>query len=282
MKRFFKNKFFYIITVITLLVTIVPTVLYSMGVTFLPRNLVGIILTPMQKAFNYAAEGFDGITAYFHKFDDLAEENELLRERVAELEAQIYDAAELEEMYKWQSEFLELKRRRTDFKFLAASVTGRESGNYSRVLTLDVGTGAGVEIGMPVITSEGIVGQVTEVGYNWSKVTTIVEANSAVGAYVERTKDAGVCEGDFSLSAEGKCALSYLPADSAVGVGDRVVSTGYGSVYPRGLTIGYVSDVGTNPYNRSLAVSVQCSVDFSTLTHVMIITDFEETSEDAW
>ena len=89
MKSFFKNKFFYIITVITLLATIVPTVLYSMGITFFPRNLVGIILTPMQKAFNYAAEGFDGITAYFHKFDDLAEENELLRERVAELEADL-------------------------------------------------------------------------------------------------------------------------------------------------------------------------------------------------
>ena len=140
---------------VTLLVTIVPTVLHSMGISFAPRNLVGTLLTPMQKVFNYAAEGFDGIAAYFYKFDDLKEENEMLRERVAELEAQIYDAAELEEMYKWQSEFLELKRRRTDFKFLAASVTGRESGNYSRVLTLDVGSGAGVEIGMPVITAEG-------------------------------------------------------------------------------------------------------------------------------
>ena len=282
MKQFFKNKFFYIVTVVTLLVTIVPSVLYSMGISFAPRNLVGMILTPMQKVFNYAAEGVHGIAAYFYKFDELKEENDLLRERVAELEAQIYDAEELEEMYKWQSEFLELKRRRTDFKLLSASVTGRESGNYSRVLTLDVGTGAGVEIGMPVITAEGIVGQVTEVGYNWSKVTTIVEANSAVGAYVERTKAAGVCEGDFSLSSEGKCTLSYLPSDSVVMVGDRIVSTGYGSVYPRGLTIGYVSDVTTNPYTRSLDVSVQCSVDFSTLTHVMIITDFEETSEDAW
>lgn len=282
MKKFFKNKFFYIITVVTLLITIVPTVLHSMGITFMPRNLVGIILTPMQKAFNYAAEGFDGIAAYFYKFDEMKAENERLHERVAELEAQIYDAAELEEMYKWQSEFLELKRRRTDFKFLSASVTGRESGNYSRVLTLDVGTGAGVEIGMPVITSDGIVGQITEVGYNWSKVTTIVEANSAVGAYVERTKEAGVCEGDFSLSAEGKCILSYIPADSDVHSGDRIVSTGYGTVYPRGLTIGYVSDVGVNPYNRSLSVEVQCGVDFSSLTHVMIITSFDETSENAW
>ena len=281
MKKFFKTKFFYIITVVTLIVAIVPSVFYSMGVTFAPRNLVGSLLTPLQKVFNYAAEGAGGIAAYFYKFDELREENEELKKQVAELEAQIYDAAELEEMYKWQSNFLELKRRRTDFKFLAASVTGRESGNYSRVLTLDVGTGAGVELNMPVITSEGIVGQVTEVGYNWSKVTTIANSNSAVGAYVERTKEAGVCEGDFSLSSEGMCHLSYLPADSTVQVGDRIVSTGYGSVYPRGLTIGYVSEVGQNPYNRSLEVTVKCAVDFSLLTNVMIITSFDETSEPA-
>ncbi len=279
MKRFFKNKFFYIISVVTLIVTIVPTVFYSMGLTFAPRDLVGIVLTPMQKVFNYAAEGFDGFAAYFYKFDELVEENNRLREKVAELEEQIYDAAELEEMYKWLGGYLDLKMRRTDFQFLAASVTGRESGNYSRVLTLDVGSAAGVEVNMPVITSEGIVGQVTEVGYNWSKVTTVVEANSAIGAFVERTKDSGVLEGDFALSAEGRCYLNYLPADSSVKVGDRIVSTGYGSVYPRGLTVGYVESVELSEYSRTLLVTVKCQVDFSELTHVMIITEFEETSE---
>ncbi len=279
MKKFFKNKFFYIVSIVTLLVAIVPTVLYSMGVTFAPRNLVGIVLTPLQKAFNYVAEGFDGFAAYFYRFDKLAEENEQLRERVAELEAQIYDAAELEEMYKWLGRYLDLKVQKTDLKFLAASVTGRESGNYSRVLTLDVGTGAGVAVGMPVITADGIVGQITEVGYNWAKVTTIVEASSAVGAYVERTKDSGVLEGDFALSDDGMCYLSYLPAESTVEVGDRVVSTGYGSVYPRDLTIGYVEAVEINPYNRSLLVTVKCNVDFSELSKVMVITSFEETSE---
>ncbi len=281
MKQFFKNKFFYIISVVTLLVTLVPMIFYSMGLTFVLRDAVGVLLTPMQKLFNYATEAVDGFTSYFYKFDQLVEENNALKEEVAELRQQVYDSTKREEMYAWLSDFLELKISHNDYQFLAASVTGRESGNYSRVLTLDVGTGAGVALNMPVITSEGIVGQITEVGYNWSKVTTIVEASSSVGAYVERTQDAGVCEGDFSLSANGICLLHYLSADSTVTVGDRILSTGYGSVYPRDLVVGYVTDVATNPYTRGLEVQVQCAVDFSQLTQVMIITDFEAIAADA-
>ncbi|MBQ9717100.1 MAG: rod shape-determining protein MreC [Clostridia bacterium] len=275
MKQFFKNKFFYIMTVLALLLTIVPSVFYSMGLTFVFRDAVCVLLTPMQKVFNYATEAVDGFAAYFYKFDELIEENIALRERVAELEKQNYDAAELEERSAWMSSFLEMKTQHTDFKMLSASVTGRESGNYSKVLTIDVGTGAGVSLNMPVVTSEGIVGRITELGYNWAKVTTIVEPQSSVGAYIERTEDAGICEGTFDLSADGLCRLSYLPAEAETEVGDRVLSTGFGSVYPRGLVIGYVETVGINEYTRSPDVTVKCAVDFSELTQVMIITDFE-------
>ncbi|MBE6709829.1 MAG: rod shape-determining protein MreC [Ruminococcaceae bacterium] len=275
MKQFFKNKFFYIMTVLALLFTIVPTIFYSMGLTFVFRDAVCVLLTPMQKVFNYATEALDGFAAYFYKFDELVEENNALRERIAELEKQNYDAAELEERSAWMSSFLEMKTQHTDFKMLSASVTGRESGNYSKILTIDAGTGAGVQLNMPVVTSEGIVGQITELGYNWAKVTTIVEAQSAVGAYIERTDEAGICEGAFELSADGLCRLSYLPAEADVKVGDRVLSTGFGSVYPRGLVIGYVETVGINEFTRSPDVTVKCAADFSELTQVMIITDYE-------
>ena len=275
MKQFFKNKFFYIMTVLALLLTIVPSVLYSMGLTFLFRDAVCVLLTPMQKVFNYATEAVDGFTAYFYKFDELVEENIALRERIAELEKQNYDAAELEERSAWMSNFLEMKSQHTDFKMLSASVTGRESGNYSKILTIDVGTGAGVTKNMPVVTSEGIVGRITELGYNWAKVTTIVEAQTSVGAYIERTEDAGICEGSFDLAPDGLCRMSYLPAEAQIAVGDRVLSTGYGSVYPRGLVIGYVETVGINEFTRSPDVTVKCAVDFSELTQVMIITDYE-------
>ena len=275
MKQFFKNKFFYIMTVLALLLTIVPSILYSMGLTFLFRDAVCVLLTPMQKIFNYATEAVDGFASYFYKFDELVEENIALRERIAELEKQNYDAAELEERSAWMSNFLEMKSQHTDFKMLSASVTGRESGNYSKILTIDVGTGAGVTKNMPVVTSEGIVGRITELGYNWAKVTTIVEAQTSVGAYIERTEDAGICEGSFDLAPDGLCRMSYLPAEAQIAVGDRVLSTGYGSVYPRGLVIGYVETVGINEFTRSPDVTVKCAVDFSELTQVMIITDYE-------
>jgi rod shape-determining protein MreC len=275
MKQFFKNKFFYIMTVLALLLTIVPSVLYSMGLTFLFRDAVCVLLTPMQKVFNYATEAVDGFASYFYKFDELVEENIALRERIAELEKQNYDAAELEERSAWMSNFLEMKSQHTDFKMLSASVTGRENGNYSKILTIDVGTGAGVTKNMPVVTSEGIVGRITELGYNWAKVTTIVEAQTSVGAYIERTEDAGICEGQFDLAPDGMCRMSYLPAEAQIAVGDRVLSTGYGSVYPRGLVIGYVETVGINEFTRSPDVTVKCAVDFSELTQVMIITDYE-------
>jgi len=152
MKNFFKNKFFYIMTVVALAVAIVPTVLYSMGLTFIFRDMVGMVLTPMQKVFNYGAEAIDGFTAYFYKFDEIVEENMALKERVAELEAQIYDSRELEDAYTWLSGFLDLKVQHTDFEMVPAAVTGRESGNYASVLTLDVGSAAGIERNMPVVT----------------------------------------------------------------------------------------------------------------------------------
>lgn len=281
MKHFFKTKFFYIMTVITLIVTIVPTVFFSMGITFPLRNAVCALLTPLQNAFNAATEAVAGFTAYFYKFDELAEENERLRSEVSSLRAQIYDFAEMEDMYAWMSDYLELKMRHTDFKMTAATVTGRESGNYSRVLTLDVGSGAGIKLNMPVVTSDGVVGRITEVGSNWSKVTTITCAGSAVGAYVEKTSEEGVCEGKFDLSKDGLLTLSYLSKDNLPNVGDRVLTTGYGSVYPRGLVVGYVDSVSMNPYSRAPEVYVKCAADFSSLTRVMVITEFTETSQNA-
>lgn len=281
MKEFFKNKFFYIIITLALILTIVPSVLALMGQSFFLRDAVNVLLTPLQKGFNAAAEAVDGFAGYFYRFDQLVEENNELREEVSALRTEIYDAAELEQMYAWMSDFLDMKIHHTDFEFLEATVTGRESGNYARVLTIDVGSGAGVTLNMPVVCADGIVGKVTEVGYTWAKITTIVESTSSVGAYIERTGESGICEGKFDLSSEGLCMLNYLPSDASPAVGDRILSTGFGSVYPRGLCIGYVDSYEPNPFNRGVTVKVRCAADFSTLTRVMIITGYEATAVPA-
>ncbi len=275
MKQFFKTKFFYIITIVALLFTIVPIILNAMGVTSILKNTIGTIFSPLQKFSTYATEAFDGFAAYFYKFDRLVEENEMLREQIEDLQKKTYDAVELEKMYDWMSDFLEVKIAHADYKFLAASVIGHESGAYSRVLTLDVGTSSGVKENMPVISSSGLVGRITEVGLNWSKVTTLTQANSSVGAFVERTGDTGICTGVFDLSSDGLMEMNYVSSDSTVAPGDRVLSSGNGSVYPANLVVGFVDSVDVDPNTRGLAIKVKCSGNFTELTNVMIITSYD-------
>ena len=279
MRDFFKTKFFGFLVVITLIATIVPSVMYAMGVGNAFRDLVNRTVSPLTKGFSYVTDALDGFASYFTEFDRIVEENRELREHIAELEDKIYKAEELEGMNEWLYNYLELKREHTDYSFEAANITGRESGNYKTVFTIDKGKSHGVKVDMPVITNDGIVGYVCEAGSDWAKVVTMIESSYAIGAYVERTGELGVIEGDYVLSEEGLCTLNYLAADSEIEVGDRILSSGYGSVYPRGLTVGYVEKIETDNTARGIKAYIRPAADLSELERVMVIIDYEVYSE---
>ena len=129
---------------------------------------------------------------------------------------------------------------------------------------------------MPVVTEKGIVGYVTDVGLNWCMVSTIIETASSVGAYIPRSGATGIVSGDASLRRDGVCKITYLEADADIQVGDKVVSSGNGSVYPAELEIGEVIDVGVDEYSRTIVATVRPSVDFTDLQYMMIITGYEK------
>ena len=281
MKSFFRSKFFTVTVIVALCLVIVPSVFYSMGIGGVLKDAVNVVFSPVQKAFNYCTDAIDGFVSFFTEFDRISEENRALREEIASLKDRISRAEETEEMNEWLYDYLELKREHTDYKFVPATVTGGEGGNYMTVFLLDKGYAHGVRKDMPVVTDSGIVGYICEVGTTWSKVVTILEAGGAVGAYVERSGEQGVIEGNFELSEEGVCKMSYLSADADIQVGDRIVSSGYGSVYPRGLVIGTVESVEKDSVSRSLLVTVRPTADLSEIEKLMIITEYETYTEQS-
>ena len=103
-----------------------------------------------------------------------------------------------------------------------------------------------------------------------------MEAQCAVGAYVERSHASGIVEGDFTRSGDGICMMNYLPADADIAVGDRILSSGYGDIYPRGLVVGYVRSVQENAYTRALTAEIECAAPISSLENVMIVTSFAQ------
>lgn len=275
MRRFIESRFFIVALIVCLAFVIVPTTLTAMGLGNHVSNAVSTVISPLQKMFAYASDGISGFTDYFTEYDRLVEENEELRELVRLMRDEIHSAEELEQMNDWLFGYLELKREHTDFTFEPATVTGTGSGNYKTVLTLDCGTSKGVEKGMTIVTPEGIVGHIVEAGAAWSKAVTFIESGSAVGAVIERTGETGLVEGDFDLASDGMCRMTYLAADSDVAEGDRVLTTGTGSVYPGGLVIGYVASVETDPLNRTKIAYINAAADLGDLKNskLMVITD---------
>ena len=281
MRRFIESRFFVVVLIVALAFVIVPTTLSTMGLGNYVNKAVTTALSPMQKLFSYAADGISGFSDYFTEYDRLVEENEELRAMLEDMRDDIRSAEELEQLNNWLFAYLELKKEHTDFTFEPATVTGTGNGTYKTVLTLDCGTDKGVSEGMTVVTSDGIVGHIVEAGNRWSKAVTFLESGSAVGAMVESTGETGLVEGDFDLASNGMCKMTYLSADSQVKEGDRVVTTGSGSVYPGGLVIGYVASVEDDPLTRTKVAYINAAADLTDLKteKLMVITHYETVRE---
>ena len=132
---------------------------------------------------------------------------------------------------------------------------------------------------MPVITEKGLLGRITEVGSTWSKAEVITESSFAVGAYIERSGALGVVEGTYELRSEGICQMIYIESDSDIRVGDKVISSGIGEVYPRGLMIGKVTKVEVDERTRTLTATIEPAADLESISKVMVVTEYEITSE---
>lgn len=278
--KFFKNKFFIILLAIAIFASILVATLSVMGITDPIKNAVNVVSIPFRYVGIKIKESINGFDKYFSTVEKLDEENELLRNEIEKLESQLADANSIKEENNRFRDYLEIKNTYRDFKLLEALIVGSESDNYMTVITLNKGSNDGVKLGMPIIVKEGLVGSVCELGNNWCRVRTIPESSSSVGAYISRSGETGIVEGDISLKETGTCFLNYLSADADVEIGDYVYTSGIGSVYPRDLIIGQIVSVETNEYLRAKVATVSLSVDFDDLNYVLIVTDFNSYTED--
>lgn len=278
--KFLRSKFFIIALLCAIVLVTVPTVLSFMGQGAVVRNAIGTLATPVRFVITKVSSGISGFVGYFREFDELSAENRILKNKISELEGKLYEAELAKEENKWLYGYLGLKREHLDFELEKASIIGREAGNYLTVLTLNRGTMHGISPDMTVVTSDGIVGYVSEVGASYCKVITLIESASSVGAYVERSGELGLVSGSYELKNKGVCKMSYLPSDTDIRVGDKILSSGIGSIYPRGLVIGTVTEISPDEYGRNLeAVIEPAALLTSDLSSVMIVKSFNAYSE---
>ena len=277
MKRFLEKRGLWLL----LAIAVVAVTLAAMSIlssTASPLgNLVGVITSPFRSAAQSVADWYNEKQDYFADNRALRAENEELKRRIAEMQADVRDAQTALEENERYREMLGLREKHRSFELESARVLNRSQSNWTSSLTLNCGTDYGIAVGDCVITERyELVGVVSEAGYNWCTVLTVIDTDSSLGARVFRTGDVGLAQGDFALMGQGLLELSYLPNEgSQLLPGDLVLSSGLGGYYPADLTIGSVREVRTDDSGAASYAVVQPAADLETLTQVFVVKDFE-------
>lgn len=253
----------------------------TQGELSVPENAVGSLLSPVQNAVRSAtvwvrdlAQEIRDRNALRAENEELTLENMSLQYRVSQLEEAEQENERLKALLSAQATYEELDP-------IYAKVIAKSSGAWFSSFSINKGTLSGVTEGMAVVTGDGLVGRVYEAGLNYAKVLSMIDSRSSIACLIERTRDNGVLTGQLdSGSGSESCYMYYLPAVNSVTPGDRVITSGLDSMYPKGLLVGTVSEVSRQTESSSQYIVVTPLVDFTHIEEVLVLRTVIETDSD--
>lgn len=285
MGEFFRSAKFKILAALLALIVLCMFVTAYLGGRSSPfSQALGVAVAPLQKLSASISGAASGFFERYLGAQRLYEENQALKEEIRALRSQQVDYEEFKRENEHYRQVLGLKEQNPDFTFEPAEVIGREPTDRFGGFTVDKGTLDGIAAHDPVITPDGLVGWVSEVGLTYAKVTTLLDVSIDVGAVDTRTRDSGVVTGDIALAQEGRCKLGYLPRESAVTAGDIVSTSGLASVFgvafPKGLIVGTVTEVRAENNGIVLYAVVEPAAEIRNVRDVFILTSFPGQSSE--
>ena len=235
----------------------------QMGVA--SRALIAITL-PLQRMVTVPVDEARGWWDGLVELVQVREQNDSLRQRIARLEEenlQYREAIVSSERFQRLAGF----RSSHDVPMVPANVVHEDLSTWFQSVIIDQGTTAGIRPGMPVINDMGVVGIISGTTPTNAKVLLLTDPQSHVDAYVQRSRARGRVRGDAARAA----TLDNVLREEDVQVGDLLLTSGLGAVFPKGLVIGHVSEVERQPYGLFQVARVAPAVDFARLEEIFVI-----------
>lgn len=226
------------------------------------------MLAPVQTGLFRVVNWVDRVGRDIADVRSAVSENRLLRREIASLTA--------ENVYLEEYRFENIRLRallgfqeRIPHKTLAAEVIARDPGNWLNTITLNKGTSDGVLKDMAVVSYEGLLGRIVATSGNTASALLIIDPRSAVGGIIQRNRALVLVEGD--PGTPGMCIVKCLTTESDLTVGDKVLSSGLGGIYPKGLIIGEIVELIPGKYGVGSAARLKPAADFARLEEALII-----------
>ena len=263
-----------VILVITGLLTAGLAVLSGVTNTSIPDLVVQGLLTPFRAAGTALTNTAEKYYGYMFRYEALAAENEVLEERIAEMEDVARQADSVSRENERLRKLLDLKATHEDYKLVDAYIIGWSSTDWENTFTINRGTAAGIQENMCAITANGeVVGLVTAVGINYAEVTTVLDSTLEISGTIATSGYNGMVRGGYVDGNEKLLQMNYLPSSAIIRNQDQVVTSG-STVYPRGLIMGYVVDAGFEETGVAKFALLDPAADISSLEQIFIITDY--------
>jgi len=206
----------------------------------------------------------EDITTLRQRNSELEAENSKLQVQIVELQQQVTEAELL-------STLVDYERRNVENQYIAAAVIARDISPFMHYIIIDRGSDDGLRKGMPVITQQGLVGNVAAVTAGAARVQLINDPGSSVNAILQQSGVDGVVNGKIT----GEIELDMVSKNATIQPGELVLTSGLGGKFPANIVIGQVVTIRSEAYSLFQSASVQPAVDFSELEIVLIIKNFQ-------
>jgi rod shape-determining protein MreC len=233
-----------------------------------------IIINPVVSAQGWLAKRYqavqslitqpEDVTSLRQKNAELEAENSRLQVQIVELQQQVTEAQLL-------STLVDYERKHVENQYSAASVIARDVSPFMHYVIIDRGSDDGLRRGMPVVTNQGLVGNIASVTAGASRVQLINDPASSINVILQQSGVEAVLNGQLT----GELELNMINQNATVQAGDLVMTSGLGGNYPSNIVVGQVVTVRNEASSLFQTASVQPAVDFSQLDIVLIITNFQ-------
>ena len=240
------------------------------------KKVVSMVVVPVQKGMNNIGlwvydkyETLQEISVVLDENKNLQSQVDELTEENNQLKQDTYELSRLRELYQLDSQY-------TEYSKVGARVIGMTTDNWHSSLKIDKGTDDGIQAGMNVIASGGLVGIISETGSNYSIIKTITENNSNVSGMLIDSNETCIVQGDIELMDTGMIRVTHFKSDVIVRNEDKVVTSNISDKYLQGILIGYVKDVKLDSNNLTQSGYIVPAVDFNNLQEVLVITQLKE------
>ncbi|MEE8557047.1 MAG: rod shape-determining protein MreC [Myxococcota bacterium] len=237
----------------------------------LPARLLLEISVPVERMVALPVTTVRDVWRGYLALVSVNKQNRDLRSRIAELED---ENLQYREAIVASERFRRLRHlhERNDLPMVPATVIAQDLSPWFRSVIINRGKSVGITTGMPVVADDGLVGIVAGTTRNASSVMLLIDPQSRVDVYVQRTRARGTVRG---RSAD-TCGFEYVLRDEDVQAGDLLLTSGLDRLYPKGFPVGRLSNLHRKPYGLFLSADLEPSVDFRRLEEVFVILDRRE------